>query len=59
MDYSFEFLADRHAPAAVAEGRIAPVKMWTRGVPVASKRREGAATDLALLQRAVRCRWSA
>ena len=34
MRHSFELLADRHEPAAAAEGRIAPVKMWTRGVPV-------------------------
>lgn len=34
MRHSFELLADRHAPAAAAERRIALVKMWTRGVPV-------------------------
>ncbi|MEQ1715146.1 MAG: RtcB family protein [Hyphomicrobium sp.] len=31
---NYETLSQRHEPAHNAAGRIAPVKMWTRGVPV-------------------------
>ncbi len=31
---TYELLAERHEPARSAAGKIAPVKMWTRGVPV-------------------------
>ena len=34
MSPTYESLAERHEPAQYAGDRIAPVKMWTRGVPL-------------------------
>ena len=34
MKPTYETLADRHEPAQYAGEHAAPVKMWTRGVPI-------------------------